>query len=83
MIVIVFTSVLGAFIWISAGIIHYQNQSGVRKITTCLQVFLLAIAIVNVMIVSNTIENKQGLSSINKIVSWTTSSNSNININLF
>lgn len=68
-------SVLGAFIWLSAGIMHCQNQKGVRKITSCLQVLMLAIAIVNVVVVSNTIENKQGLSSINRIISWTTSSN--------
>lgn len=78
LIVILLTSVLGAIIWLLAGIIHYQNQSGVRKIASCLQVLLLAIAIVNVVIVSNSIENKQGLSSVNKIVSWTTSSNLNI-----
>lgn len=52
---------------------HYSNQSEVRKITTFLQVFLLAIAILNVVMVANSIENKQGLSSINKIVSWTIS----------
>jgi hypothetical protein len=43
--------------------------------TTFLQVLLLAIAIANVVIVSNSIENKQGLSSVNKVVSWTVSSN--------
>uniref|UniRef100_A0A2S2NAG3 GPI ethanolamine phosphate transferase 1 n=1 Tax=Schizaphis graminum TaxID=13262 RepID=A0A2S2NAG3_SCHGA len=65
--------VLGAVIWLLAGLIHYKNQSGVRKITTFLQVLLLAIAIANVVIVSSSIENKQGLSSVNKVVSWTIS----------
>lgn len=43
--------------------------------TTFLQVLLIAIAIANVVIVSSSIENKQGLSSVNKVVSWTVSSN--------
>lgn len=54
---------------------HYKNQIGVRKITTFLQILLLAIAIVNVVSVSISMENKQGLSSLNKIVSWAISSN--------
>lgn len=66
---------------------HYKNQIGIRKTTTLLQVVLLAVAIVNVIIVSNSVENKQGLSATNKIVSWTISSNiynlSLIYINLF
>lgn len=69
------TSVLGATVWLLAGIMHYKNQSGLRKTTTFLQVVFLAIAIVNVIIVSNSVENKQGLSLINKIISWTISSN--------
>jgi len=58
-----------------SGVLHYTNQTGVRKITTFLQVLFLAIAIANVVSVSISIENKQGLSSINKIVAWTISSN--------
>lgn len=58
-----------------SGVLHYTNQTGVRKITTFLQVLFLAIAIANVVSVSSSIENKQGLSSINKIVAWTISSN--------
>lgn len=54
---------------------HYKSQSGLRKTTTFLQVVFLTIAIVNVLIVSNSVENKQGLSLINKILSWTISSN--------
>lgn len=65
--------VLGAIIWLLAGLMHYKNQNGVRKITTFLQVLLLAIAIANVVIVSSSIENKQGLSSVNKIISWAVS----------
>ncbi|XP_025204049.1 GPI ethanolamine phosphate transferase 1 [Melanaphis sacchari] len=64
---------LGAIIWLLAGFVHYKLQNGVRKIFTLLQVLLLAIAIANVMIVSSSIENKQGLSSLNKVVSWTVS----------
>jgi len=58
-----------------SGVLHYTNQTGVRKITTFLQVLFLSIAIANVVSVSISIENKQGLSSINKIVAWTISSN--------
>lgn len=58
-----------------AGVLHYTNQNGVRKITTLLQVLFLSIAIANVVSVSSSIENKQGLSSVNKIVAWTISSN--------
>lgn len=64
---------LGAIIWLLAGIMHYKNQSGVRKTTTLLQVVFLAVAIVNVAIVSNSVEHKHGLASINKISSWTIS----------
>lgn len=53
---------------------HYTDQSdGLRKTITLMQVILLAVAIINVVIVSNSVENKQGLSSINKILSWTIS----------
>lgn len=58
-----------------AGVMHYTNQNGVRKATTFLQVLFLSIAIVNVVNVSSSVENKQGLSSINQIVAWTISSN--------
>lgn len=54
---------------------HYKNQSGLHKTITFFQVVLIAMAIANVVIVSNSIDNKQGLSSINKIFSWTISSN--------
>jgi len=77
-----YTSVLGAIIWLLAGIMHYKNQSGIRKTTTLLQLVLLAVAISNVIIVSNNIEHKQGLSSINKILSWTTSSNILYNLSI-
>lgn len=66
---------LGAIIWLLAGIFHYKNQSGVRKTTTLVQVVFLAVAILNVVIVSNSVEHKHGLSSINKITSWTISCN--------
>jgi len=57
-----------------AGIVHYTDQSdGLRKTITLMQVILLAVAIINVVIVSNSVENKQGLSLINKILSWTIS----------
>lgn len=65
--------VLGAIILLLAGVMHYTNQNGVRKITTFLQVLFLFIAIANVVNVSSSMENKQGLSSVNQIVAWTIS----------
>jgi len=58
-----------------AGVMHFTKQHGVRKITTLLQVLFLFIAIANGVYVSISIGNKQGLSSVNKIVAWTISSN--------
>lgn len=58
-----------------AGVTHYNNQNGTRKITTFAQVLLLGVAIANVTFVSNSITNKQGLSSANQVISWTSSSN--------
>lgn len=58
-----------------AGVMHYTNQNGVRKTTTFLQVLFLSIAIANVMNVSSSMENKQGLSSVNQIIAWAISSN--------
>lgn len=75
-IVIVFNiSVLGGIVWLGAGILHYNNQSGTHKITTFLQVVSLAMAIINVIIVSKSIDNKEGLTLINQIFSWTISGN--------
>lgn len=54
---------------------HYNNQSGLRKNTTFLQLVLFAMAIVNVVVVSNNIDNKHGLSLLNQILSWITSGN--------
>lgn len=58
-----------------AGVMHYTNQNGVRKITTFLQVLFLSIAIANVVNVSNSMENKQGLSSVNQTIAWIISGN--------
>lgn len=65
--------VLGGTILLLSGVTHYKNQNGVRKITTFAQVLLLGIAIANVMFVSSSITNKQGLSPANKVISWTSS----------
>ncbi|XP_050437508.1 GPI ethanolamine phosphate transferase 1 [Adelges cooleyi] len=65
--------VIGGVVWLLAGIMHLKNQSGIRKTYSFVQVVLLALAIVNVMFVSNSIENKLGLSTLNKILSWSIS----------
>ncbi|VVC45401.1 Alkaline-phosphatase-like, core domain,Alkaline phosphatase-like, alpha/beta/alpha,GPI ethanolamine [Cinara cedri] len=65
--------VLGGTVWLAAGLMHCKNLKGIHNITTFLQVVLLAMAIINVTIVSNSIDNKEGLSSINQIISWTIS----------
>lgn len=61
---------------------YYKSQTGIRKTTSFIQVVFLAVAIVNVIIVSNDIENKQGLSPINKTISWTISGSKHVLSNL-
>jgi len=76
-------SVLGAIIWLLAGFMHYRTQSGIRRTITILQVILLVVAIMNVLMVSISVENKQGLPFINKILSWTISGNITIVYNFW
>ncbi|XP_050535795.1 GPI ethanolamine phosphate transferase 1 isoform X2 [Daktulosphaira vitifoliae] len=62
--------ILGGVVWLLAGLMHAKNKRGLYKMFAFTQVALLGIAILNVSIVSNSIDNKLGLNFYNQILSW-------------